>query len=687
EVSSVVTKGSFWSLQGGSSSVSQPRGSPFFLGGPRNRLLHNYRDTTAELLCGVEGVPITQSGAESLAKDYPPTRRSKVIKAAGLTSDDTRSHLMSFGEWMAMYLFVWSNTLWPAKSDIPSFWDVKAVVEAKLDQQGVSENERRKIIDEMLHARLNTDPVQRDNVLTLYDALPNARRALANVPTYMIFDDHEVTDDWNMNRKFCQNVYAHPMGRALIQNGLVAYSLCQHWGNTPEQFAPNAAGAAGATLLNLFSGATGGYNDIRDDPDVAKIVGVHTWTEMNTWTPPRAYHDTGVRWAHPEGWVDSATLIFNYTIESPAHQVIVTDSRTWREFPHGAYEQPHLIAEDQVAVQITNTLRNLDGRLPIMVLSTNAPPSPGIRQGGRDLPNAPIVGSDFYFFDFYDSWELEHVDWAQLVAAITRKFPLSGESRDGYALFLTGDVHSSSAQRIQVWSESQVGDTAPYKPARLVVAQLVGSSMHNESGDTIGQHESNNGYSWIPPKLVVKIAQQKVLLTEGFVGWNVDIGNNGDVVGELYNLVGAEEHYHNYRLDIHRPTRTLREETYPPPAVYKLQLDSVSRTPDHRIRLDYLRAVAGSGYITEPIVLDVGDAKKRRAQAARKYLNIVRGGHKLEIVGKSNLGEITFEQPNGGAITAKYTVRWRIDSTTILYVRWDVSLDVADVSYAQIPGP
>ena len=29
--------------------------------------------------------------------------------------------------------------------------------------------------------------------------LPFVRRALANVATYMIFDDHEVTDDWFLN--------------------------------------------------------------------------------------------------------------------------------------------------------------------------------------------------------------------------------------------------------------------------------------------------------------------------------------------------------------------------------------------------------------------------------------------------------------------------------------------------------
>jgi len=33
--------------------------------------------------------------------------RTLVLTGARLTSSAMRSHLMSFGEWMAMYLFVW----------------------------------------------------------------------------------------------------------------------------------------------------------------------------------------------------------------------------------------------------------------------------------------------------------------------------------------------------------------------------------------------------------------------------------------------------------------------------------------------------------------------------------------------------------------------------------------------------
>ena len=66
--------------------------------------------------------------------------------------------------------------------------------------------------------------------------LQDVRRMLANIPSYMICDDHEVTDDWNMTRDTCKSLYGRPLGLRVTQNALVAYSLCQHWGNVPEVF-------------------------------------------------------------------------------------------------------------------------------------------------------------------------------------------------------------------------------------------------------------------------------------------------------------------------------------------------------------------------------------------------------------------------------------------------------------------
>src|SRR4029077_13141410 len=141
----------------------------------------------------------------------------------GFTSDDTRSHLMSFGEYLAMYLFVWSDVLWPKPADFPTVADLIAA--------GVPEAELSKDFE-----LLQSIDEQRQNVMAFGTTLKKVRRALANIPTYMILDDHEITDDYNMSRAFCDGVYGDPLGMRIMRNALTAYALCQHWGNAPEQF-------------------------------------------------------------------------------------------------------------------------------------------------------------------------------------------------------------------------------------------------------------------------------------------------------------------------------------------------------------------------------------------------------------------------------------------------------------------
>ena len=96
---------------------------------------------------------------------------------------------------------------------------------------------------------------------------------LANIPSYMIFDDHEVTDDWNMTRDTCKALYGHPLGLRVVQNALVAYALCQHWGNVPEQFEP-ARGPPGKALLDLLDGTDAARYEA-NSPALRKLVAVH----------------------------------------------------------------------------------------------------------------------------------------------------------------------------------------------------------------------------------------------------------------------------------------------------------------------------------------------------------------------------------------------------------------------------
>ena len=52
----------------------------------------------------------------------------------------------------------------------------------------------------------------------------------------MIFDDHDITDDWNLTRGWEEAAYEHPFSKRIIGNALIGYWLCQGWGNAPDKF-------------------------------------------------------------------------------------------------------------------------------------------------------------------------------------------------------------------------------------------------------------------------------------------------------------------------------------------------------------------------------------------------------------------------------------------------------------------
>lgn len=76
----------------------------------------------------------------------------------------------------------------------------------------------------------------KDKLKILKQTLPNVRRALANISTFMIFDDHEITDDWNLNPAWRDRVFTSPLGKAIVRNGMMAYALFQDWGNQADRY-------------------------------------------------------------------------------------------------------------------------------------------------------------------------------------------------------------------------------------------------------------------------------------------------------------------------------------------------------------------------------------------------------------------------------------------------------------------
>jgi hypothetical protein len=190
------------------------RPAALFLGGDQI-----YADDVAALLIprindlGVElcGPPEQLPSAPPLARFAAPTpeRLRKLFRAqprllrvmTGFTSDHGSNHLLGFSDWAALYVISWNPDVWPA-------------LPYPRTHEGQNLNRAR-------------------------NGLADVRRLLANVPTYMIFDDHEITDDWNLTDEWTRTVLKEkPIGRRAIANGLAAFWAFQAWGNEPSAFRP-----------------------------------------------------------------------------------------------------------------------------------------------------------------------------------------------------------------------------------------------------------------------------------------------------------------------------------------------------------------------------------------------------------------------------------------------------------------
>lgn len=135
------------------------------------------------------------------------------------SSTDCENHLVTLSEFIAMYLLVWSPTLWQC-----------------INRERLIENDFKQADRQLTPAEQQQ---WRDESVIIDDfvaGLPQVQRLFAHIPTYMIFDDHDVTDDWNLTVGWEHAVDQNRFATQVIGNGLAAYWMCQGWGNAPEKF-------------------------------------------------------------------------------------------------------------------------------------------------------------------------------------------------------------------------------------------------------------------------------------------------------------------------------------------------------------------------------------------------------------------------------------------------------------------
>ena len=125
------------------------------------------------------------------------------------TSNSADQHLITLAEMLAMYLLTWSKQLWPCLTITDKHIPLEFINKYQQEQQAIT---------------------------AFSQQLDKVERLLAHIPTYMIFDDHDVTDDWNLTRGWEEAAYHHPFSKRIIGNALIGYFLAQGWGNEPDNF-------------------------------------------------------------------------------------------------------------------------------------------------------------------------------------------------------------------------------------------------------------------------------------------------------------------------------------------------------------------------------------------------------------------------------------------------------------------
>jgi hypothetical protein len=311
----------------------------------------------------VGSIPVTQ-------ENLPAGRRRKLIRAsAGMTSDDCDNHLIGLGEWAALYLLGWTGrakqlpgatTLWPdslailAKDGDPPGQQGKVLNRG--GPKGLVEQLLTPVFDGVEASRLTKLKadfgVDGDAVTSVSRTGDLTRRALANIPTLTICDDHEVTDDWFISGAWRKRVLASPLGRAMLRNALMAYVLFQGWGNMPDRFA--TTGTPEAQFLDLVPQLFGGVGGA-PDPGVC--------AQMDALLGLDADADGGDDPNHP------TRIQHHYHLDIAGSRLVVLDTRTHRDYA-SENGPPGLLNSAALDAQLPVTLTD---DLPLMIVVSPAP--------------------------------------------------------------------------------------------------------------------------------------------------------------------------------------------------------------------------------------------------------------------------------------------------------------------------
>jgi len=414
------------------------------------------------------------SNAALLPKHLKPGQRSQVAEdlggfTAGLYDQPecAKSHLFSLGEYCAAYLFSWSQVLW---AELPTATEVgRKSKSAKVWQQ-----ERRVIT-------------------TFAQTLWKVRRVFANLPTYMIFDDHDVSDDWYLNREWCLRVLSKSLGKRSVQNGMLSYALFQGWGNTPQQF----ESGAGRTLLQAtktWSASQG--TDTTAESTIAQCLGL---PDCDAEGLPRFRQDGNVLVLdHGESAIE-----WHYSVRTRCYEVIVLDTRTWRGYPadQPTNAPPMLLSPTAFDRQLRQPMQQTDrlkqqGKSQVIATLVVAPTNLVSLEAIDWVQHWNLKQGKTFHNDVGDAWNINKYAFSKLLNTLF-------EQRDRI-IILSGDIHYGSTVALHHWSHQQ---------AELFSdAEFPGRSLVDQSGQKSSVKEALPGKE--EPHVLVQLTASAIKNSE-----------------------------------------------------------------------------------------------------------------------------------------------------------------------------
>jgi phosphodiesterase/alkaline phosphatase D-like protein len=267
---------------------------------------------------------------------------------------------------------------------------------------------------------------------------PEIRWILSTLPTAMIFDDHDIRDDWNTSAAWRREVNEKPWWRDRIRAGLASYWVYQHLGNlSPEE---------------LIS-----------DPDYQKVLAA----DGDSWLHLAELADRA------DGEVDGDKgLRFSYRWDLGRSRLVMIDSRNARILDGGDRKMLGDREFSWLEEQVNDGIDQLDHLLLGSSLPWLLPPAIGDLQSVNEIAASRQGRRGRIAEKVRQAADFEH--WAAFLKSFLRLSDVivaaASHESSGPATIsvLSGDVHHSYAARAVLPG-----------PATTRVHQLVCSPVHN----------------------------------------------------------------------------------------------------------------------------------------------------------------------------------------------------------------